>query len=64
MHDKARDVVEGFVAGRVGRRELIRRLAVLGVGVGVAGESLEYFIIYGATPLEVCLQPTFSLKRH
>ena len=31
------------------------------VGVGVAGESLEYFIIYGATPLEVCLQPTFPL---
>ncbi len=36
MHDKAKDAVEGFVAGRVSRRELIRRLAVLGVGVGVA----------------------------
>ncbi|KAH9934909.1 alpha-glucosidase [Fomitopsis serialis] len=27
------------------------------VGVSVAGESLEYFIIYGATPLEVSLPP-------
>ena len=41
MHDKARDVVEGFVAGRVGRRELIRRLTVLGVGVGTADMLLN-----------------------
>jgi alpha-glucosidase (family GH31 glycosyl hydrolase) len=25
------------------------------VGVSVAGESLEYFVIYGETPLQVCL---------
>lgn len=36
MHDRAKDAVEGFVAGRVSRRELVRRLALLGVGVGVA----------------------------
>ena len=36
MHDRAKDAVEGFVAGRVSRRELVRRLAVLGVGVAAA----------------------------
>ena len=32
------------------------------VGVSVAGESLEYFVIYGDTPLEVrCIRYRFAL---
>lgn len=39
------------------------------VGVSVAGESLEYFIIYGSTPLEVRssslqLDPIYLLMRN
>lgn len=33
MHDKAKDALGGSVAGWASRRDLIRRLAVLGVGV-------------------------------
>ena len=32
------------------------------VGVTVAGETLEYFIIYGATPLEVSNQPNSTIS--
>lgn len=32
MHEKEKAVVDAYVAGRVGRRELVRRMAALGVG--------------------------------
>lgn len=34
------------------------------VGVSVAGTSLEYFIIYGETPLQVCLSCLGKERRH
>lgn len=35
------------------------------VGVSVAGESLEYFIIYGDTPLEVrCIHYDYAFLAH
>lgn len=34
------------------------------VGVSVAGESLEYFIIYGETPLQVCSIDIHSVSIH
>ena len=41
MHERARDAIDGFMAGRVGRRELVRRMAALGVGAATTGVLLN-----------------------
>jgi multiple sugar transport system substrate-binding protein len=41
MDEKARDLFDAFAAGRVGRRELIRRAAGLGIGAAAAGTFLN-----------------------
>jgi multiple sugar transport system substrate-binding protein len=41
MHEKAKDAIDGFLAGRVGRRELVRRMAALGVGAATTGVLLN-----------------------
>jgi multiple sugar transport system substrate-binding protein len=41
MHEKPRDLFDAFVAGRVGRRELLRRTAALGLGAATAGTLLN-----------------------
>ncbi len=41
MNDKAKDLAEAFIAGRVGRRELIRRMAALGLAAPAAASVLN-----------------------
>lgn len=41
MNEKARDLVDGFLAGRLGRRELVRRLGAVGVGAAAGGVLLN-----------------------
>ena len=41
MHEKPRDLFDAFVAGRVGRRELLRRTAALGLGATAATTLLN-----------------------
>src|SRR5262245_13844199 len=36
MYERAKDAAEGFVAGRIGRRELTRRLSALGITAAMA----------------------------
>ncbi|MCA7120394.1 MAG: extracellular solute-binding protein [Acidibrevibacterium sp.] len=57
MHEKAQDLARAFVAGRIGRRDLIRRLAALGVAFGTA-ESLLNATATGA------LAADFDWKKH
>ena len=40
MHEKARDVADRFARGRIGRRDLLRRMGQLGVGIAAA----SYFV--------------------
>ena len=40
MHEKARDVADLFARGRIGRRDLFRRMGQLGVGIATA----SYFV--------------------
>jgi len=40
MHEKARDVADLFARGRIGRRDLFRRMGQLGVGIAAA----SYFV--------------------
>jgi len=41
MYEKADDLFSAFVAGRLGRRELLKRTAALGVAAGAAGTLLS-----------------------
>jgi multiple sugar transport system substrate-binding protein len=36
MHDKAKDLVQAFTQGRIGRREVMRRMGLLGIGAAAA----------------------------
>ena len=41
MTEKAKDLFDAFVAGHIGRRELLRRTAALGLGTAAAGTLLN-----------------------
>ncbi len=41
MYERAKDAIDGFLTGRLGRRELVRRMAALGVGAAATGVLLN-----------------------
>jgi multiple sugar transport system substrate-binding protein len=57
MHEKARDLAAGFLAGRIGRRDVMRRMMALGLAAGAA----ETLINAAATQ---AMAADFDWQRH
>ena len=57
MHEKAKDLVQAFTQGRIGRRELMRRSGQLGIGAAAAN------YLYGQTATQA-LAADFDWKKH
>ena len=57
MHDKAKDLVQAFTKGRIGRRELFRKMGQLGVGAAAAN------VLYAQSASEA-LAADFDWQKH
>ena len=42
MHDKARDLIDAYLRNQMGRRELVKRIGLLGIGAATAGKLMAF----------------------